>query len=92
MEIPVILCIIIVIAGSTGDINALSSTFRAGTVNIARIRTNADNFVEGNETLTISVISVSLNQQNGSTEPVDVIIQDINGNCVHSLVGTRPDH
>ena len=39
----------------------------------------ADNLVEGNETVTVSVSSVSLNQQMGTTQPLNVVIQDING-------------
>ena len=38
----------------------------------------ADNLVEGNETVTVSVSSVSLNQQTGTTQPLNVLIQDIN--------------
>ena len=41
---------------------------------------NADNLVEGNETITILIANVSPNQQFGTTAPVDVIIQDVNGN------------
>ena len=40
---------------------------------------NADNLVEGNETITILIANVSSNQQFGTTAPVGVIIQDVNG-------------
>ena len=36
-----------------------------------------DNLVEGSETVTVSVSSVSLNQQMGTTQPLNVSIQDI---------------